>query len=71
MMVHIPFTGPPDIQHQSVDFLHAVFVVCSGEEAMRNDTGSRGSLIEKNIENMAKGNKTKQYMTEHYHSQHI
>lgn len=37
-------------------FLHAVFVVCADEEAMRHDTGSRGSLIGKNIENMAKGN---------------
>ncbi|CAM4581848.1 unnamed protein product [Leuciscus chuanchicus] len=30
------------------------------EEAMRNDTGSRGSLIEKNIENMAKEELQKQ-----------
>lgn len=29
---------------------------------MRKDNGSRVSLIEKNIENMAKGNQIKQYV---------
>lgn len=45
-------------------FSSCCMFVCADEEAIRKDTGSRGSMIEKNIESMAKGNYTEHYVLE-------